>query len=133
MMSELVEKILEDVTRSVKVVLDRHIGKLESETKKQVLKDIQTSLGIQPSGSSKPAANGSARSGWLKGVPRSPKTPDEQKLADDYKRAREAGYNPADLPDLAKWVTENPAPAPKPKKAAKPDQVQKAAEALPVG
>lgn len=128
MMSELVEKILEDVNRSVKVVLERHIGKLESETKKAFLKDIQTKLGIQPS-APKSAANGSSRSGWLKGVPRSPKTPDEQKLADDYARAREAGYNPADLGDLARWVTENPV---KQKKAAKPDQVQKA-EPLPVG
>lgn len=94
-MSDAIERILSDL----RVVLQRHMGRLEAEARREVARKIREAVETKPRKS---------RSGWLKGVPRNPKTPSGKRLLEDYQRAGKAGFIPLDLADLVHWAQANP-------------------------
>lgn len=100
-MSDAIERILLDL----RVVLQRHMGRLEAEARREVARKIREAVEPNNDPETKPRKS---RSGWLKGVPRNPKTPSGKRLLEDYQRAGKAGFIPLDLDDLVRWAQANP-------------------------
>jgi transcriptional regulator with XRE-family HTH domain len=59
-----------------------------------------------PAARAKAAAPAGRKGGWLKGLPRRPKTDEEKAIVEAWKEARMVGYSASSIEDLMRWKAE---------------------------
>jgi len=80
-----------------------------------LLTELRAAASAAPKPSSHPGlAEPPRKGGWLKGLPRSPKTPEQQALRDLWKQARDQGFTPPTLEALIEWGRQHGIETPQP-------------------
>ncbi len=90
-----------------------------------LLTELRAAASAAPRPSPRPSqAEPPRKGGWLKGLPRTPKTPEQLALRDLWKQARDQGFTPPTLEALLEWGRQHgievPEPAPVKAKRSRP-------------
>ena len=79
-----------------------------------LLTELRAAAAAAPKPSSRPSQAAPRKGGWLKGLPRTPRTPEQQALRDLWQQARDQGFTPTSMEALLEWGRQQGLEVPEP-------------------